>query len=177
MSSCHHVVKKNVGPSRRLADMIRTTDIVKPYKVQLVHDDDDRLVGINIRAAEGNELDHETVREATRSLLDHLKREQISTHNSRVRSLPAVLAPLKAAYAEGRGKMTPDYLARMAVAYEELAASGASVLVSLAAELDKPVPTIRTHIKRAEEEGYLSATTQGTKEGRKATARAWSQLK
>ncbi|MBL3747847.1 hypothetical protein IQ261_26685 [Mycobacteroides abscessus subsp. massiliense] len=47
---------------------MRTTDIVKPYRVQLVHDEDNRLVEINIKAADGNELDHDTVKEATRSL-------------------------------------------------------------------------------------------------------------
>ena len=40
--------------------MTRTTDIVKPYRVQLVHDDSDRRVGINIKAVEGSELDHDT---------------------------------------------------------------------------------------------------------------------
>jgi hypothetical protein len=150
--------------------MMRTTDIVKPYRVQLVHDEQDRLVGINIKASEGNELDHDAVRDATRSLLDHLRRDHFRAANQRVRNLRgSFLEPLSASYARGLGKMTDEYLAHLAGAYEELAATGASVLVSLAAELDKPVPTIRTHIKRAEDRGFLTKTTQGSKEGRKAT--------
>ena len=150
--------------------MTRTTDIVKPYRVQLVHDDSDRLVGINIKAVEGSELDHDTAREATRMLLDRLKRDQFRERNQRVRDVQSsFLDPLSAAYSEGGGRMTEKYLARLAVAYEELSAGGASVLVTLAAELDKPVPTIRSHIKKAEELGYLTKTTQGSREGRQAT--------
>jgi hypothetical protein len=156
-----------------LADMTNTIDIVKPYRVQLVHDEDDRVTGINIRAVEGNELDLDTVRDATRSLLEHFKREHILIANQRVRRLPtSFLDPLAAAYVRGQGRMTDEYLAHLAVAYEELALTSASVLVTLAATLDKPVPTIRTHIKRAEDGGYLTKTTQGSKEGRKATPSA-----
>jgi hypothetical protein len=161
--------------------MMRTTDIVKPYRVQLTHDESDRLIGISITAVDGNELDDDTIREATRSLLAHFKRQQfretkdqrfrdVRARNQRVRDLQtAFLEPLTAAYARGKGKMTDEYLARLAAAYEELAATGASVLVSLSVELGKPVPTIRTHIKRAEDKGYLTKTTQGSKEGRQAT--------
>lgn len=157
---------------------MHTTDIVKPYLVQLVHDDSDRLIGVNIRAAEGNELDQDAIREATRSLLAHIRREQfapidreqIRKNNERSRNLrTSFLEPLSSAYARGQGRMTDEYLARLALAYEELAATRASVLVTLAAELDKPVPTIRTHIKRAEDKGFLTKTTQGSKEGREAT--------
>lgn len=150
----------------RLDDM-RTTDIVRPYRVQLVHDADDRLVEINIKAADGNELDHDTVKEATRSLTDHFRREQIQQRNQLVRDSGDVLEKLAAAYAKGR--VTDVYLARLAEAYDLLARTGASILVTLSVALDKPIPTIRTHIKRAEEKGYLTPTTQGSTEGRQST--------
>lgn len=152
----------------RLDDM-RTTDIVKPYRVQLVHDEDNRLVEINIKAADGNELDHDTVKEATRSLTDHFRREQIQQRNQLVRDSGELLEKLAAAYAKGQGKVTDVYLARLAEAYDQLAQTGASILITLSTALGKPIPTIRTHIKRAEEKGYLTPTTQGSTEGRQST--------
>lgn len=148
---------------------MRTTDIVKPYRVQLVHDEDNRLVEINIKAADGNELDHDTVKEATRSLTDHFRREQIQQRNQLVRDSGELLEKLAAAYAKGQGKVTDVYLARLAETYDRLAQTGASILITLSTALDKPIPTIRTHIKRAEEKGYLTPTTQGSTEGRQAT--------
>ncbi|CPV43189.1 hypothetical protein [Mycobacteroides abscessus] len=148
---------------------MRTTDIVKPYRVQLVHDEDNRLVEINIKAADGNELDHDTVKEATRSLTDHFRREQIQQRNQLVRDSGDALEKLAAAYAKGQGKVTDVYLARLAEVYDQLAQTGASILVTLSVALAKPIPTIRTHIKRAEEKGYLTPTTQGSTEGRQST--------
>ncbi|MGV0628578.1 hypothetical protein [Mycobacteroides chelonae] len=148
---------------------MRTTDIVKPYRVQLVHDEDNRLVEINIKAADGNELDHDTVKEATRSLTDHFRREQIQQRNQLVRDSGDALEKLAAAYAKGQGKVTDVYLARLAEVYDQLAQTGASILITLSLALDKPIPTIRTHIKRAEEKGYLTPTTQGSTEGRQST--------
>lgn len=148
---------------------MRTTDIVKPYRVQLVHDEDNRLVEINIKAADGNELDHDTVKEATRSLTDHFRREQIQRRNQLVRDSGDALEKLAAAYAKGQGKVTDVYLARLAEVYDQLAQTGASILVTLSVALDKPIPTVRTHIKRAEEKGYLTPTTQGSTEGRQST--------
>ncbi|WP_457149834.1 hypothetical protein [Mycobacteroides abscessus] len=148
---------------------MRTTDIVKPYRVQLVHDEDNRLVEINIKAADGNELDHDTVKEATRSLTDHFRREQIQRRNQIVRDSGDALEKLAAAYAKGQGKVTDVYLARLAEVYDQLAQTGASILITLSLALDKPIPTIRTHIKRAEEKGYLTPTTQGSTEGRQST--------
>ncbi len=148
---------------------MRTTDIVKPYRVQLVHDEDNRLVEINIKAADGNELDHDTVKEATRSLTDHFRREQIQRRNQLVRDSGDALEKLAAAYAKGQGKVTDVYLARLAEVYDQLAQTGASILITLSLALDKPIPTIRTHIKRAEEKGYLTPTTQGSTEGRQST--------
>ncbi|MFT9722736.1 hypothetical protein ACM0CJ_06995 [Mycobacteroides abscessus subsp. abscessus] len=148
---------------------MRTTDIVKPYRVQLVHDEDNRLVEINIKAADGNELDHDTVKEATRSLTDHFRREQIQQRNQLVRDSGELLEKLAAAYAKGQGKVTDVYLARLAEAYDQLAQTGASILITLSTALGKPIPTIRTHIKRAEEKGYLTPTTQGSTEGRQST--------
>ncbi|WP_104182589.1 hypothetical protein [Mycobacterium avium] len=144
--------------------------ISKPYAVEMVREGN-RVVEVVIKSVgDGSELDMDTIRDATRSLLEHFRRQELSSSNKRVRDLPAsVLQPLSLAYNKGRGKVTDEYLARLAVAYEELSAVGASVLVSLAAELDKPVPTIRTHIKQAESRGYLTETTQGSKDGRKAT--------
>lgn len=146
---------------------MRTTEIAKPYSVQLVHDERDRLVEINIKAADGNELDHDTIKEATRSLTDHFRRQQIQQRNQLVRDSGDVLEKLAVAYDKGR--VTDVYLARLAEAYDQLAQTGASILITLSTVLDKPIPTIRTHIKRAEEKGYLTPTTQGSTEGRRAT--------
>lgn len=161
-------------------DGIRTTDLVKPYRVQLLHDQKDRLVGVNIRAAEGGELDQDMIREAMRSLSEHARRERfqsrptISTRISRG-GIPDSVREAAAAYKAGDGRMTAEYLSRLAVAYEELVSGGHNAAHRLAIALgtDEPIPlpTIRTHIKRAREGGYLSQTTRG-KEGGEATDKA-----
>ncbi|GAA2556163.1 hypothetical protein GCM10010409_34490 [Mycolicibacterium diernhoferi] len=165
-------------------DDLVITDLVKPYRVQLVHDADDRLVGVNISAAEDGELDHDMIREATRALSDHMRRERMQSL-PRVTSIttrvtrgdtPASVRAAVEAHRAGDGLMTPAYLSRLAVAYEELVGGGYNAAHQLAAALGKdgepmPLPTVRTHIKRARDDGYLSPTTRG-REGGEATEKA-----
>ncbi|WP_328358605.1 hypothetical protein OG976_04795 [Mycobacterium sp. NBC_00419] len=157
--------------------MERVTDIVKPFRVQLVHDADDRLIGVNIRAGDGAELDHDMVREATRSLLDHLKRDQLSAVKDARHERSAMLDSLAEAYQAG---VTDEYLARLAVAYEELSANGYNRATTILASAigganTLPRPTVRTHVKRARDAGFLTQTTQG-KGGGQATDQARALL-
>lgn len=166
---------------------MRTTDLVKPYRVQLVHDDDDRLVGVNISAAEGGTLDHDMIREATRALLDHTRRERMGALpratriETRVMSdrYPPSLKAAATAYKASNGRMTEGYLARLAVAYEELVSGGHNaaqhIAVALGDSEPMPLPTVRTHIKRARDDHYLSGTTRG-REGGEATAKAKAEI-
>ena len=163
----------------RVKGMERTTDIVKPYRVQLVHDDGNRLVGVNIRAADGGEMDLQVVRDATRSLLDHFRREEMVNRNrQRVNAqFPEVAADtdtldrMATAYREGHGRVTEEYLALLALAYSELIGQNVNVAETLGAALGgdgEPVPaeTVRHHIKQARADGWLTPTTRGKREGR-----------
>src|SRR3954451_23651112 len=102
---------------------------------------DGRLVQVSIRAVEGGTLGYEEVREATRLILDHLNRGQghtvndLRSHTAENRSsgqawltpppraIPEsaadTLAALVSAYHQGRGSITNEYLAQLAIAYEE----------------------------------------------------------
>jgi hypothetical protein len=153
---------------------MRRTLISKPYEVEMVHDDDDRLIAVNIRAVgDGNELDHDTIREATRSLLDHFRREQYRTTVRRPRadSDSEAVREMVDAYNKGQGRVTDEYLARLAVAYEELVPEGRSVSIALTQALDGKLPTIKGHIMRARREGFLTDAIEG-REGGEATPQA-----
>lgn len=171
----------------KVTAMERTTDIVKPYRVQLVHDADDRLIGVNIRATDGGVMDLQVIRDATKSLLDHFRREEIVNRNREQvnLTLPEVsidsdtLDRMAAAYREGHGRVTDQYLALLALAYSELIGQNLNVAETLGTALGgdgEPVPaeTVRHHIKQARADGWLTPTTRGKREGR-PTERA-SQL-
>jgi hypothetical protein len=76
-----------------------------------------------------------------------------------------------AAYQSGNGRVSDQYLAQLAVAYEELVPEGRDVSTKLAAALGKPLPTVKGHIMRARREGFLTEAAE-SKEGGEATDKA-----
>lgn len=128
-----------------------------------------KTVQLTIRAVEGSELGYNEVREATRLILDHLRKTQIHTVESvyYVHSDEAsqALTDLVEAYNGGKGRISPEYLAHLANAYEALLPEGRGVSSALADALGKPVPTVKGHIMRARREGYLSEALEGREGG------------
>lgn len=147
-------------------------NIVKPYAVDLVREDG-KMVELSIRAVPGGELDQETISDALRTLLERFRREQLHRRMRERRSNAETpsLAALATAHRAGEGRVTDEYLARLAVAYSELVGTGANIAPTIAAALGDenrpalPLPTVRTHIARARKEGFLSETSQGKEEG------------
>lgn len=120
----------------------------------------------------GNELDLDTIREASRSLLEHFRREQFQASRRGGNESDALKA-LAREYKRGNGRVTDLYLAYLAVAYEELAADGRNITTTLSEAIGDgtaiPVPTVRTHIARARKRNFLSNAPQQGKEGGEAT--------
>lgn len=138
---------------------------------------DGRTVQVTIRAVEGAALGYDEVREATKRVLDHFRRLQVNAvepfDHLRVvdphsKEAAAALDELVAAYNSGKGRVSDEYLARLATAYEALVPEGRGVSTALADALGKPVPTVKGHIMRARREGYLSEAIEG-REGGEAT--------
>lgn len=136
--------------------------------------DGDRLVQITIRAGDGVELGYRDVREATAQILDHLRVERPRLPLPPHLKTETVRAMVEA-YREGHGRVTDDYLARLAIAYEELAPRGRGVSAALASALDKPIQTVKAHVMRARHDGFLSEALEG-REGGKATQKAHEQI-
>lgn len=76
------------------------------------------------------------------------------------------------AYNRGGGKVTDEYLARLAVAYGELAPQRRDVSTALAVALGKPIPTVKGHIMRARKEKHFLSEAVDGKEGGVATDKA-----
>jgi hypothetical protein len=154
---------------------MRRTLISKPYEVEMVHDDHDRLVAVNIRAVgDGGELGYDEIREATRAIITHTRPSPLERMNASDK--PPVLRTqgardLKKAYEGGNGRVTDEYLARLSAVYEDLLARGSNVSMSLAMSLEMPLQTIKGHVMRARREGFLTETVEG-KEGGEATPKA-----
>lgn len=182
---------------RSISDTLATMEIAalnQPYVIEK-GEVDGRLVQVTVRAVEGGTLGYEEVREATRLVLDHLRRDQIDTVKHRNRSHtveerssaetglipPPRVVPESAADAltalvsishQGRGSnILDEYLARLAIAYEELVPEGRGVSITLADALDKPLQTVKGHIMRARREGFLTPALEG-REGGEATEKA-----
>ncbi|MGY3553386.1 hypothetical protein [Williamsia sp. R60] len=136
---------------------------------------DGRIVQVTIRAVEGSVLGYDEVREATRQVLDYLRRGQIHTveafHYAHSDAAASALEALVTAYNSGKGRISDEYLARLAAAYEALTPEGRGVSTALADALGKPVPTVKGHIMRARRQGYLSEAIEG-REGGEATRSA-----
>lgn len=140
----------------------RITDLVKPFRVQLVHDDQGGVIGANIRAL-GGELDYETVREATRSLVDHFRSQELRKRH-RLRNTSTLQALRKAR--EAGGGVTDVYLATVATAYGELVGTDAPIAETLASAMPgTSLSAVRSHLQRARKEGFLTPTRQGKEEG------------
>lgn len=123
-----------------------------------------RLVEVVIKATGDDALGYDAIREATNTLLNSIRRE-------RVLGGPARLAALRHAYEAAGGKLTPEYLAQLAVAYEKVATTGRAVIPALAAAIGGNPATVKGHVLKAREENYLTPTTPG-KEGGEATDKA-----
>lgn len=169
---------RNWAPDGTVLGMRKTPIGPAPYEVELVHDDQDRIVAVNIRTVrDGAELDFDTVKDATRSLLDYFKhyRPSVEAHEAEppLRAIPdfAEVRAMVAAYDAGHGRVTDQYLARLAVAYAELVPEGRGVSTALADALDKPLSTVKGHIMRARREGFLTDAVEG-REGGEPTAKA-----
>jgi hypothetical protein len=76
-----------------------------------------------------------------------------------------------AAYNAGNGKVTDEYLAWLAVAYEEQAPHVRDPAVRLAVALGQAPQTVKGHLVRARKEQFLTDTSEGQKGG-KATPKA-----
>lgn len=129
---------------------------------------DGQIVQVTIRAVEGAALGYDEVKEATRQLLEHFKRTNHTVEPSqteRSHEIARAVRDLVEAYTEGKGRVSDEYLVRLAAAYEALVPEGRGVSAKLASYLGKPVPTIKGHIMRARREGYLSEAFDGREGG------------
>ncbi|MDQ2628324.1 MAG: hypothetical protein M3Y90_15185 [Actinomycetota bacterium] len=136
---------------------------------------DERLVQILIKTTTDDEdgrLGYDELLYAARQIQDFARREYRTPMLTQSRpGASAVLAPMVDAYNKAKGRITDEYLARLAVAYGELAPRRRDVSTALADILNKPVPTVKGHIMRARREGFLTDADEG-KEGGEATDKA-----
>jgi hypothetical protein len=134
----------------------------------------DRLVQITIRPTtddDDGQLTYEELSYAAKQIQDFARSEFRLPGLSPVRTGSATVRAAVDAYKAGNGSITDEYLARLAVAYEELAPQGRSVVMALTVALDSKVPTIKGHIMRARREGFLTEALEG-REGGEATDKA-----
>lgn len=143
--------------------MRETEKIGPPWELELTREDG-RLVEVVIRATGDGELGTDAIREATNAALTKLRRRLVRPGTSS-------LVALRRSYEESSGKMTPQYLARLAVSYAEVASHGRAVMPVLSRAIDGNPATIKGHVLKAREEGYLTPATQG-KEGGEVTDKA-----
>lgn len=158
-------------------ESMEITQLNKPYVIQM-GEEDGRLVQVTIRAVEGANLGYDEIREATRQLLVRTRREHVGSTNASRRKRPESEAVLlmRDAYKRGGGRVTDEYLARLAVAYEEVVAEGRIVVAALSESLDnKAIPTLKGHIMRSRQAGFLSPAVPG-REGGEATKKAHAFL-
>jgi hypothetical protein len=148
--------------------MRETETVGPPWELELTREDG-RLVEVVIRAT-GDELGFNAIREATDAVLSKLRRERPTPVG------PSVLGPLRRAHQAADGKMTPEYLAQLAVTYSELAARGRAVMPALSNAIDRPAATVKGHVMKAREQGYLTDATVG-REGGEPTAKALDLVK
>ncbi len=143
---------------------MRTVEKIGPaYEVEMAREGD-RLVQVTITATGDNGLGYEELREATRQILDRARPERFRSalpprlHTDAVRAMAA-------AYNAGNGKVTDEYLARLAVAYEEQAPHLRDPAVRLAVALGQAPQTVKGHLVRARKEDFLTDTSEGQKGG------------
>ncbi len=135
-----------------------------------------RLIQITIRPTTNNkdrQLGSEELLYAARQIQDFARRQYRATPTTGTGREAA--QAMVSAYGDGGGKVTDEYLALLAVAYEELAPQRRDVSTALAGALGKPVPTVKGHIMRARNSGFLTKARAGT-EGGEATDKAHKVL-
>jgi len=138
-----------------------------PWELELVRDGG-RLVEVVIRATGGAELGRDAIREATSALMTRM------AHSDRpIGGGSAVLA--REMLKSSGGKISPEYLATLAMAYEECARGGRAVIPALAEAIGGNPATVKGHVMRAREDGYLTKATPG-REGGEATDKAREAL-
>jgi hypothetical protein len=147
--------------------MRETEKIGPPWEIELTRDDG-RIVEIKIKATGAEELSLDAVREATNAVLSKMRLEPGS---DMARTIARSLFMLDQIYKHAGGKLTPEYLAQLAVTYSDVAATGSAVIPALARAIDGKPATVKGHVVKAREEGYLTKTTPG-KEGGDATDKA-----
>lgn len=136
--------------------------------------DGDRLVKVVVTTTtdeEDGQLGYDELLYAARQIQDFARREYRMPMRMPTRAGAASVRAMVESYSKAGGRITDDYLARLAVAYGELAPHRRDVSTALADALDKPVPTVKGHIMRARREGFLTDAEDG-KEGGKATDKA-----
>jgi hypothetical protein len=141
-----------------------TEKIGPPWEMEFTREDG-RIVEVVIRATGDGELGSDAIREATSAAITTLRRGQGRLASGRS------LYKLGRAYESAGGKMTPEYLAQLAISYGEAAAEGRAVMPVLAAAIGGNPATVKGHVLKAREEGYLTKATPG-KEGGEATDKA-----
>lgn len=138
--------------------------------------DGDRLVKVVVTTTTDDEdgrLGYDELLYAARQIQEFARREYRAPTMRMSKQHPffASVQAMVESYNNAKGRITDDYLARLAVAYAELAPARRDVSTALADALDKPVPTVKGHIMRARREGFLSEAEDG-KEGGEATDKA-----
>jgi hypothetical protein len=131
----------------------------------------DRLVQITIRPTtddQNGKLDYEELVYAARQIQD-FARSEYRMPMLRARAGSKAVDEMVKAYNDGNGKVTDEYLARLAVAYAELAPQRRDVSTALAVALGKPIPTVKGHIMRARREKQFLTEASDGKEGGEAT--------
>jgi hypothetical protein len=134
----------------------------------------DRLVQITIRPTtddDDGQLTYEELVYAARQIQDFARHEYRMPATVRSRATPEAVQEMVSAYTEGGGRVSDEYLARLAVAYGDLAPERRDVSTALAVALGKPVQTVKGHIMRARNSGLLTKAIDG-KEGGEATEKA-----
>ncbi|MGU3502420.1 hypothetical protein [Mycobacterium sp. C31M] len=138
-----------------------------PWEVELIREGDKPVEAI-IRATGDNKLTSDTVREASNMIISRLRPYE---HRLSVPTTAPTLQALRAAHEAAEGKITPEYLAHLAVAYEEVVERGRPPFVAtLARAIGGKPETVKGHVMKAREDGkYLTKPQPGKREGGTAT--------
>lgn len=142
--------------------MRETETVGPPWEMDLVRESG-RLVEVVIRATGTNALGYDELREATRQALDKVRPER-RLPMPRPLGSDAIQA-LTAAHEAGNGPSSEEYLARLAIAYEEQAATNRDPAARIAAALGLSTQTVKQHLVKARKDGFLSRTAEGQKGG------------
>lgn len=136
---------------------------------------DGRLVQITIRPTsddDDGQLGYDELQFAARQIQELARREYRPPATIRSPQGSAAVEVMVDAYNRGSGKVTDEYLARLAVAYAELAPQRRDVSTALADALGKPIPTVKGHIMRARKEKHFLTEAIDGREGGEATDKA-----